>query len=954
MAALVALPLHASARQGPPPVVNPPIPRTSVTVSMAEFMTAGVPPGQAFAQAVNAARQRQAARLVIPPGVYRIDALNQYVHLVLDDLQDLVIDGQGAEFVFTRPANGFLVTNVRRVVIRNLIVDYDLRLASPGVVQRESDGATTIRVDDAFPIDASTPVQAVTRYTHATRSWAKALPEVYYPANLTLRRAQTLQSPSFGVFTPGTEVIVRHHVYDGVAFHTTTNAADIAYEDVTVFGSPGVAFFVWNADRGLRFSRNRIARRALGTRFVSAASDGIHIGPTRGDIIVEDNDFSGQGDDSLNIHGMWLQVVQIAGNTVTLRRANEGLVHAGDQLRFVRPGDLSEKWRGTAAAVRGTNGPDYVVTLDTAPPSNLALGDLAGNLTRSNARFLVRGNAFHDHRARGMLIQAPQGLVENNTIRDVTMQGLHLTTDAKFFYESTGLDDVVVRGNTISGVGYAGEVYADGRHMAAISLIGDVATGLSSYPVHRHVRIENNTIVDTPGLAVLVASADGVTVQDNTIVRSNQIPFSVLRSGTRIDAAARGSIMVTRASNVLVQRNLEVIAAGRADSGIYVDPRNTSGISVSGNTQQFGPSLTMAPDLVTSRGAPLTTPVVVSDPDTPSANLTLAASSSNTTLLPASGIAFGGSGWERRLTLSPAAGQTGSVAVTVSVSDGGETATRTLTLTVVDGSVLSGQVSGQSVRLAWTHVAVPGLQGSVLEAGFSPGATSVSLPMGTATSFEAVVPSGVYYVRVRALVNGTLAPPGNEITLAVGAAGAPGAPGNLLANVSGGQVRLWWHNAASGGLRTAVRLEAQTPSPGQLVSIDLPASAETFTTAAPPGTYLVRVRALGPALASDPSGDVLLTVPGTCAIPAAPRSVLAAAAGGTVTVTWALGDPGTAAPDTFVLEAGRSPGTTFVSLPLATRTLRAAAPAGTYYLRVRAVSACGASPPSEEVLLVVP
>jgi hypothetical protein len=715
-----------------------------------------------------------------------------------------------------------------------------------------------------------------------------------------------------------------------------------------------MAFIFWASERGLRVARSRIERRPLPDRLISVGSDGIHIAGTRGDIIIEDNDFSGQGDDSLNIHGLFLHVTAISANTVTLNRASHGLVQAGDVLRFVRRADLAERGRATVTHVNSTSGPDYVVTLDTGPPAGLVLGDLAGNVTRNNPRFLVRGNVFHDHRARGMLIQAPQGLVENNVIRDVTMQGLHLTSDANYFFESTGLDDVVVRGNTISGVGYGSwEVYERGPHMAAISLVGDVASGISPHPVHRNVRIEANTIVDTPGLAVLVGSADGVTVQDNRIVRSNQVPFSVLRSGAAIDATARGSIMVTRAANVVVQRNHEVIAAGRSDHGVFVDLRNTAGVVVRDNTRQFGPSLSVASQVATSRDVAVTIPVLVTDVDSPSNGLSLAATSSNTALLPASGIAFTGTGWDRRMTLTPVAGQTGSTAVSVTVHDGHETLSRTLTLTVVDGSLLSGQVLGQAVRLEWTHAQTAGLQGSVLEAGSGPGATSVSLPMGTATSFEATVPSGVYYVRVRAMVNGALAPPSNEITLQVGAAGVPGAPGNLLANVSGVQVQLAWHNATIGGLRTAVRLEATTAQ-GQQVAIDLPSTAEIFSTTAPPGTYLVRVRALGPALASDASGDVQVAVPGSCAVPATPRSLSATAEGGAVSVTWSLGDPGTAAPDRFVLEAGQNPGTTFVSLPIAARHFRGAAPTGTYYVRVRAVSTCGSSAPTEDVRLSVP
>ncbi len=72
----------------------------------------------------------------------------------------------------------------------------------------------------------------------------------------------------------------------------------------------------------------------------------------------------------------------------------------------------------------------------------------------------------------------------------------------------------------------------------------------------------------------------------------------------------------------------------------------------------------------------------VSDLETPAGNLTLLASSSNPALLPNAGIAFGGTGANRTVTLNPVAGQAGTATVTVSLSDGATTVLRTLVLTV--------------------------------------------------------------------------------------------------------------------------------------------------------------------------------------------------------------------------------------------------------------------------------
>ena len=72
----------------------------------------------------------------------------------------------------------------------------------------------------------------------------------------------------------------------------------------------------------------------------------------------------------------------------------------------------------------------------------------------------------------------------------------------------------------------------------------------------------------------------------------------------------------------------------------------------------------------------------VSDAETAAAALTVTASSSNPTLLPATAITLGGSGTDRTLTLTPLPGQTGVAAITLTVSDGEKTTANAFALTV--------------------------------------------------------------------------------------------------------------------------------------------------------------------------------------------------------------------------------------------------------------------------------
>ena len=72
----------------------------------------------------------------------------------------------------------------------------------------------------------------------------------------------------------------------------------------------------------------------------------------------------------------------------------------------------------------------------------------------------------------------------------------------------------------------------------------------------------------------------------------------------------------------------------------------------------------------------------VDDDEAAPANLTVTAASSNTALVPDANIVLGGSGTNRTITLTPAAKQSGTTTITVTVDDGGSASIDTFVLTV--------------------------------------------------------------------------------------------------------------------------------------------------------------------------------------------------------------------------------------------------------------------------------
>jgi VCBS repeat-containing protein len=95
------------------------------------------------------------------------------------------------------------------------------------------------------------------------------------------------------------------------------------------------------------------------------------------------------------------------------------------------------------------------------------------------------------------------------------------------------------------------------------------------------------------------------------------------------------------------------------------------------------PTISDIPNQSINQGTSTTSlPFTVGDAETAAASLTVSGSSGNTTLVPNANIVFGGSGANRTVTVTPAAGQTGTTTIAITVSDGALTTSDTFTLTV--------------------------------------------------------------------------------------------------------------------------------------------------------------------------------------------------------------------------------------------------------------------------------
>jgi hypothetical protein len=129
--------------------------------------------------------------------------------------------------------------------------------------------------------------------------------------------------------------------------------------------------------------------------------------------------------------------------------------------------------------------------------------------------------------------------------------------------------------------------------------------------------------------------------------------------------------------------------------------------------------------------------VTVGDVETPAANLQLSGSSNNQTVVPNTNIVFGGSGANRTVTVVPASNQSGVAIITVSVSDGIDSADSIFVLTVnaVNDAPTISNITSQSMNEDTTSAPIAFTIGDVESA-------AANLIVTASSSNTTLVPNG--------------------------------------------------------------------------------------------------------------------------------------------------------------------------------------------------------------------
>lgn len=394
--------------------------------------------GQGILQAIRDASASGLSRIVIPPGDYLFHAHWSHAS-TLRDLADLEIVAEDVTFWFEPPmVHALLFENCRNVTVRGLTIDFTLPCwfqACVTDIDREQQAIRATLMPGYEPRNAKGEAETeggrtfmfydaqgrFINHRHTPGKW-----ELSGDGSSVLCREFTRNQPP-AALQPGGYIVGA--IRTGAALRSV-RCANMRFEDVNIWSSPGIAVNENGGAGGHVYRRVRATRRPHTNRLQAFGADVFHLAGTDRGPTLDRCESAYSADDNLNIHGSFGRVVERVGDR---RYYLQGAYEVGDSLEFR---DMrSVALLGTAKVVSAEETPDgpehainekykatgeFLVRLDQPlelPP--LALVVLDGK--RSAAGWSLRNCWLHDNFQRTLINGSPGGLIENTTLRNVGM-----------------------------------------------------------------------------------------------------------------------------------------------------------------------------------------------------------------------------------------------------------------------------------------------------------------------------------------------------------------------------------------------------------------------------------------------------------------------------------------------------------------------------------------------------
>ena len=441
---------------------------------------------EAIQQAIDQAKSlNEKVTIVFKPGIYRLDAFTRRYALLINKAENIIFDGNGAEFMMANPEILFIsVRNSKRIILKNFSVDYELSPFTQGWVREVKPEEKWMKVE----IDSHWPSPDRENFRNADYKWAfikdrNKLPAFkegtefrlyltdwkYLSGNLWLYNTQ--YTSKLKTVEPGDPFVQISRV-DGCLI-STSNSEDITLYKLRLYESPACMLGSGSSSRINYLDINMSPKPGS---WMSAGADGCFNVNGREGPWVENCTFNALGDDNLVIKGTGAYIINVVNDsTFALVRARHKFVYPPLDFKTYLKRDINNKWevkkgdlleivdplKGKIIAEPRVTNVELLknsiqVIIDRTVPgirkgtcSDSSL--IVFNQSNSLPGFVVKNNNFFNAPRFGFLLKSHDGIIINNHFKNHSDQSIAMINCYQEFGPRSY--NLLIKGNTFQGTG---------------------------------------------------------------------------------------------------------------------------------------------------------------------------------------------------------------------------------------------------------------------------------------------------------------------------------------------------------------------------------------------------------------------------------------------------------------------------------------------------------------------
>lgn len=460
----------------------------------------------------------------------------KHIGILFDGAKNITLEGNGSTFIFHGQFTQIVFDKAENIKIKNVTTDFSRpTMSEMKMIAKEDEYCDfEVNVDSDFEIRdekliwvgrgfeyISGPTQIVPSDRQSTRRTGG--PDCSKAEEIGDRTVR-LYGFTNKEFNVGDILQVRDGIRSEVGFFAV-NSKNITFENVTTHYMHGLGFVGQFTENITLDKFNAVPNKEKG-RTCSCFADSIQISGCKGKILVRNGKFEGTHDDIMNVHGTFLPVSEIIGKNQIKVKFGHNQTYGfeayceGDEIAYVDEKTLLPFAYGKIAKAELISEKEMILTTEESLPCGVKEKTAIDNLTWY-PEVLFENNDISMDPTRGILISSSKKtVVRNNRFYRTTMAPILIACDARSWYESGRVTDVLIENNIFDRCGSPAiliapetEAYEDGKY------------------VHKNICIKNNKFILSDDRVMFARSADNVAFTNNEIVCDSEPRFETVHCG---------------------------------------------------------------------------------------------------------------------------------------------------------------------------------------------------------------------------------------------------------------------------------------------------------------------------------------------------------------------------------------------------------------------------------------